>query len=75
MYSSTLTSKGQATIPSAIRKRIGVHNGDKVAFIIEGDTVKLCKADISDALYLAAMQNTLNEEWLSDEDSKAYDDL
>ncbi|MDP9373107.1 MAG: AbrB/MazE/SpoVT family DNA-binding domain-containing protein [Chloroflexota bacterium] len=34
---ATLTSKGQITIPAAIRKHLGVDTGDKVAFVIEED--------------------------------------
>ncbi len=32
MPSSTLTSKGQVTVPKAIRDRLGLHEGDRVAF-------------------------------------------
>jgi len=75
MESSTVTKKGQATIPQNIRKFIGLKPGDKVAFIVDGDRVVLSKADVSDGLYLASIQNSLADEWLSDADCKAYDDL
>lgn len=32
LYSSTLTSKGQATIPSQVRKELGIKFGQKVYF-------------------------------------------
>lgn len=41
---STVTSKGQVTIPAEIRRLLGVGRGDKVAFIIEGDQVRLTSA-------------------------------
>ncbi len=34
---ATLTSKGQITIPTAIREHLGVGTGDKVAFVVEED--------------------------------------
>lgn len=34
---STVTSKGQITIPAAVREYLGIKQGDKLSFIIEGD--------------------------------------
>lgn len=34
--SSTVTSKGQITLPIEIRQRLGLRKGDKVDFIVEG---------------------------------------
>jgi AbrB family looped-hinge helix DNA binding protein len=36
MKSSSLSSKGQVTIPLEIRKRLGVKEGDRIEFVIEG---------------------------------------
>ena len=36
-YSSTVSSKGQITIPQAIRDRLGLRTGDHVDFVIEGE--------------------------------------
>jgi antitoxin PrlF len=47
VQTSTLTSKGQVTIPSEVRKRLGLHPGDPVAFIVEGDTVRLVRRESS----------------------------
>ncbi len=41
MLSSTLTIKGQVTIPNEIRKRLKLHAGDKIGFAIEDDHVVL----------------------------------
>lgn len=41
MHSSALTSKGQVTIPSHIRRKLGLHSGDKIGFTIENDHVIL----------------------------------
>ncbi len=43
--SSTITSKGQVTIPKAIRERIGVGPHDKVSWVIEGDSVKVTRRE------------------------------
>ena len=37
MPSATLTSKGQITLPKAIRQRLRVHTGDAVEFTIGAD--------------------------------------
>lgn len=37
---STMTSKGQLTVPQEIRKRLGLESGDRVEFVVEeGRTV------------------------------------
>ena len=43
-------AKGQVTIPKDIRRVLGVSSGDRVSFIVEGNTVRL----INSAVY--AMQ-------------------
>jgi antitoxin PrlF len=40
--SSTISSKGQITVPQEIRNRIGVHAGDRVEFIVEDGRVVIC---------------------------------
>jgi len=39
--SSTITTKGQVTIPIAVRKLLGVAPHDQVAFVVEGDRIEL----------------------------------
>ncbi len=41
MNKSTLTSKGQLTIPKEIRERLGLKPGDKFLFEVEDDAVRL----------------------------------
>lgn len=48
-------AKGQVTIPKDIRELLGVSNGDRVSFIVEGNTVRL----VNSAIY--AMQVLQNE--------------
>jgi AbrB family looped-hinge helix DNA binding protein len=37
MYSSTISSKGQITVPLKIRQRLGLKEGDRVEFVIDED--------------------------------------
>ena len=39
MLTAKLTSKGQITIPSAIRKELGLSQGDEVEFLVKGEHV------------------------------------
>jgi AbrB family looped-hinge helix DNA binding protein len=37
MESTTMTSKGQVTIPKSVRMQLGLRQGTRVAFVVEGD--------------------------------------
>ena len=41
---STITSKGQVTIPKAIRDALSLQTGDKIAFVVQGDDVSISKS-------------------------------
>ena len=41
MSTSTLTSKGQTTIPKDIRKRLNLQPGDRLEFVIDGRVLVL----------------------------------
>ncbi len=41
MYTSTISVKGQITIPAKIRKQLGLKSNDKVAFIFRGNEIIL----------------------------------
>jgi len=45
---STITAKGQTTIPKAVRQALGVDFGGRVVFHVDEDGVKLSRADNSD---------------------------
>ena len=68
---SKVTSKYQATIPLAVRRKLGLNPGDAVVFEIENDTVKVRRATLLDREYAKALEGTLTE-WLSKEDEEAY---
>lgn len=44
MELAKVTSKGQVTIPVAIRKMLGIREGDKLLFVEEGEKVVLMNA-------------------------------
>ena len=55
MSTSSLTSKGQTTIPKDVRKRLNLHPGDRLEFVIdEGGRLLVLPASI-DASELAGM--------------------
>jgi AbrB family looped-hinge helix DNA binding protein len=55
---STLTSKGQTTIPKDIRKRLNLHPGDRLDFIIEKDGRVVVLPASVDASELAGILKT-----------------
>ncbi len=72
----TVTSKGQVTIPKEIRETLGVIEGDKLIFLVEGDKVVLRKVGsekLTDILSRRRpwgetgleFQRRLREEWRS----------
>ncbi len=71
---SKVTQKYQATIPQAVRKKLGIEKGDRVTFEIEDEKVVLKKVSSVDWEYLESVSATLSE-WSSDADDEAYRDL
>jgi len=71
---SRVTSKFQATIPLAVRRKLGLKPGDAVVFEIENDIVTVRRATALDREYVKAVEGTLTE-WLSKEDEEAYREL
>lgn len=55
MSPSTLTSKGQTTIPKDIRKRLSLQPGDRLEFVIDEDGRVLVLPVSIDASELAGM--------------------
>ena len=55
MSTSTLTSKGQTTIPKDVRKRLNLHPGDRLEFVIDEDGRVLLLPASVDASELAGM--------------------
>lgn len=47
-YSSTISSKGQITVPQEIRHRLGLAAGDRIEFVFEGDRTVIRPARSAD---------------------------
>lgn len=71
---SKVTSKGQITLPKAVRKSLGVEPGDRLVYELKGKTVLVRKAEPFHAAWHEAIANTL-EEWNSPEDDEAFRDM
>jgi len=71
---SKLTKKYQATVPKVVRKKLNLNAGDSIAFEIDSDIIKLRKASPIHVEFLSALVPTLNE-WNSENDEEAYNDL
>jgi AbrB family looped-hinge helix DNA binding protein len=55
MPSTTLTSKGQVTIPKAVREELGLREGDRVAFRVQEDGTVVVEPETVDVLSLAGV--------------------
>jgi AbrB family looped-hinge helix DNA binding protein len=71
---SKLTKKYQATVPNVVRKKLNLNAGDIIAFEIDSDIITLRKASPIDIAFFNALAPTLNE-WNSENDEEAYNDL
>ena len=71
---SKITSKGQTTIPKEIRDKLGVHSGDTLVYEVEGNAVRVRKAEPFDLAWHRAISPTLAE-WDSANDHENFDDL
>ena len=50
MYGSRVTSKGQITVPKAVREALALREGDRMSFLIHDDgtvTVEAASVDLS----------------------------
>ena len=74
-----ITSKGQISIPSAVRTRAGFEEGAKINVIAYDDRVELRpmkKEKLSDAMMCAIMsEEALTEAWDTPEEDEAWKDL
>ncbi|MGH7838084.1 MAG: AbrB/MazE/SpoVT family DNA-binding domain-containing protein [Candidatus Binataceae bacterium] len=72
---SRLTSKGQATIPMAVRERLSLSPGDAVLFEESAHGgISIRRGEPLDLEFLRALEKSLTE-WNSDNDDEAFGDL
>jgi len=62
MATATVTSKGQVTIPKAIREALGIHEKSRLLFVIEGDSVRVVPIGRRSLAELAGSIR-VNERW------------
>lgn len=74
MLASKVTTKYQTTIPLEVREKLGIQQGDMVAFEFENGVVRLRRVVPLDVEYAKALAGTLSE-WASENDEEAYRDL
>lgn len=43
MYESTVTAKGQTTLPKDVRDLLGLQPGDRIRYLVTGDTVRILR--------------------------------
>lgn len=58
---STISEKGQTTIPVSVRKALRLDKGDTIGYLIEGNEVKLRKLQKIDKEWSQAIESTLTE--------------
>ena len=74
MTFAKMTSKGQVTVPKEVRVKLRLSPGDVLAYELEGDSVRVHKAEGFDGQWHRAVAGTLDE-WHSAEDDEAFRDL
>ena len=74
MEFAKITARGQTTIPKNIREAVGLHEGDVIAFEIEGDRLVVHKVIPGRDEYLHGLGEVMGE-WLSPEDEEAWRDI
>jgi AbrB family looped-hinge helix DNA binding protein len=45
-----ITSKGQVTVPVDVRQQLGLHEGDEVEFVVDGNSARIVRAEPNDSL-------------------------
>ncbi len=71
---SRITSKGQITIPKAVRSALGLTEGDLVSFALDHDQATLRRVAQPSEAALSSVGTDLTE-WASPADEDAYRDL
>ena len=69
VLTSSLSSKGQTTLPVEIRKKLNIKQGDLIQYEVseDGTYIRLFKVKSVDLTWAKAIENTLTE-WKGSED-------
>jgi antitoxin PrlF len=71
---STISTKGQVTIPAEIRRHLGVGDHDQVAFVIENNQVRLQPVEFTLASAYGSVEPTSHPEDFETVTSKAKEE-
>ena len=71
---SKITNGGRTTLPKEICDKLGVHAGDTLVYEVEGNAVRVRKAEPFDLAWHRVISPTLAE-WDSVNDHENFDDL
>jgi len=73
MLASSLTQKGQVTLPAKIRKKLALKTGDKIAFTLEGNRIIAVPVsdDISSVFGAIKSDKSISVEEMDDAIAKA----
>lgn len=74
MKLSRISSKGQVTIPKAVRQALGVKPGDLISFVVQKDVVSLKAVRSLAEAVDDSLAGTLSE-WGSIQDDEVFRDL
>jgi antitoxin PrlF len=74
LQTSKLTAKYRVTVPTGVRRLLQLKAGDRIAFEIEGNEVRLRRAKPLDDAYTQAIRGTFGE-WSSEQDDQAFKTL
>lgn len=64
---STLSTKGQTTIPARVRRELAIAPGDTIRYELEDGSVRLHKTSALDVEWAKAVESTLTE-WTGEDD-------
>ena len=73
MSIATLSSKSQLVLPAEIRRKLGIHPGDRLVVELEGDHAVIRRAPCSDVEALAAYRSEVWRDY-ADEVQHARDE-
>jgi antitoxin PrlF len=68
---STVSEKGQITVPKRLRERLGIHPGDRLDLVEDGGRLVATKTALGSGDPVAAAYGTLNLEASTDEAIRA----
>ena len=71
---ATLTSKGQVTVPKAVREALGLRQGDQLSWEVDNGSARVRVVAPLDLTYLQGLESTL-QEWSSPADEACFGNL